>query len=117
VPSLRVRILNLRLLLPAALYLTYVIPSLYATAATLELVLRMGHDHGMYSDYGTNANEVLTAYTVLAVNLSWLALGTIISVRVFKYEMKLYWRVLILVLAWVVILPFTVLYLLGVGHS
>jgi hypothetical protein len=109
--------LNRRLLVSAVLYLIYLIPSLYAVAGVLELVILMGHGNGTYSDYGRNIGEVLTAYAFLAINFLWLALGTVVAVRVFEHHMKLFWRVLMLVLAWVVVLPFTFAYLLGVGHS
>src|SRR5437016_4480685 len=109
--SLRARALDLRLLLSAVLYLIYLIPSLYATAAVFELVLLMGHGVGTYSDYGRNIGEVLTAYAFLALNLLWLAWGTVVAVRVFKHRMKLFWRVLAPVLAWVIVLPITYAYL------
>lgn len=85
--------------------------------AVLELVLRMGHGTGMYSDYGKSTGQVVTAYSFLAVNFLWSVFGTFIALRVITGRLKLSRSVLILVVTWLVVLPITIGYLLGVGHS
>ena|SRR5437660_1254279 len=108
---------NRKALLFTVLYLAYLLPGLYSTLAVLELVLLMGHGSGTYSDYGKSAGEVVAAYAFLALNLLWLVFGTTMMVREFRYRIRLWRYVLVLLLAWLVVLPITYIYLLGVGHS
>jgi hypothetical protein len=98
------------------LALSYFLGSLYSTLAMLELVLRMGNGTGMYSDYGKSTGEIFVACAFLGLNFLWLAIGIFIVLQGIAGHMRTSVCVAGLVLTWLVVLPVTIVYLLGVGH-
>jgi hypothetical protein len=99
------------------LYILFLVPSLYAFAAVTELVLRMGHGVGSYEAYGRTSGEAALAVTLMLLYAIWLTLGTVCAIKVFKRQWKLLWLGVLTVVAWFVMMPAIVFFLLGVGHS
>ena len=102
--------------LPTLLYLIFLLPSLYALAATIELDFLMGHGTGMYSDYGRNAGEVALAIAFTVIYVLWVVFGTIVTIRVFKGQWGIRWLGLLAAVAVFVMFPVAAVFLLGVGH-
>jgi hypothetical protein len=106
-----------RRLLAILVYMLFLVPSGYALVALVELVLRMGHGIGMYSDYGKDPNEAAFAIAVMVAYAIWLVFGTVTAVLVFKERWSLLGLGILSVISLFVMLPIAVVYLLGVGHS
>ena len=105
-----------RQLRAAALFLLFILPSLYALVALVELDLRMGHGIGYYADYGKTAGQVALAIGFTVLYIIWLVVGTLVGVRVFKGHLELRWVGVLALVALLVMLPASAIFLLGVGH-
>ncbi len=99
-----------------ALFLLSLILAIWSVGGVLELILRMGHGTGMYSDYGKSTGETILASIFLAINSAWLLFDTFIAIRVFKRNLGLRWLGAAVVFS-IILFVATGVYLLGVGHS
>ena len=102
--------------LTTLLYVIFLLPSLYALAAIIELDFLMGHGTGTYSDYGRNAGQAALAIAFTVLYALWVTFGTIIAIRVFKGQLGLRSLGLLAAVAIFMMFPVAAVFLLGVGH-
>jgi hypothetical protein len=104
-------------ILTGILLLIFVVPTVWSVGAVVELVAFMGRKGSNYPAYGTTPDEVLAAYTILLLLLVWTISGTIVAIRVLRKTMNRRWLQLVAGVSILVLMPLTVVFLLGAGRS